>query len=237
MEQENKIPQHVVFLPDGNRRWAKEKGLDTLEGHKAGYGKLIPICTWCRDRGAKIVTAYGFSSENWNRSDREVSYLMDLLEQGLREHFSGEAKIDQARLLGVRVRVIGQKFRLPQSLQDIIANVEERTKHYDKFFLNLAISYGGRWDIVQAAQQLLKEKFPAEELTEEKFGQYLSTSGLADPDLVIRTGGAQRLSNFLLWQSAYAELYFCEKYWPDFEEQDLQAAFDEYASRSGRFGH
>ena len=173
MEQENKIPQHVVFLPDGNRRWAKEKGLDTLEGHKAGYGKLIPICTWCRDRGAKIVTAYGFSSENWNRSDREVSYLMDLLEQGLREHFSGEAKIDQARLLGVRVRVIGQKFRLPQSLQDIIANVEERTKHYDKFFLNLAISYGGCGAFEQAAHQWLKEKFTEEKQTEKRFGKYL----------------------------------------------------------------
>lgn len=237
MEQENKIPQHVVFLPDGNRRWAKEKGLDTLEGHKAGYRKLLPFCAWCKNKGTNIVTAYGFSSENWNRTDREVSYLMDLLERGLRENFSSEATVDRAQMMGVRVRVIGQKFRLPQSLQDTIADVEERTKSNSEFFLNLAISYGGRWDIVQAVQRLLKEKLPAEELSEETFGQYLSTSGLPDPDLVIRTGGAQRLSNFLLWQSAYSELYFCEKYWPDFTEQDLQEAFDEYARRQRRFGH
>jgi len=237
MEHQNSIPNHIVLFPDGNRRWAKERGLDTLEGHKAGYEKLMPFCTWCKERGVNIVTAYGFSSENWNRTEREVAYLMDLLERALRENFSDKAKNDEAKRLGVRVRVIGQKYRLPESLQKVIKEVEEGTKDRSNLYLNLAISYGGRWDITQAVRQIIKDGIVPEEITEDSISARLSTGGLPDPDLIIRAGGEQRLSNFVLWQGAYAELYFSKKYWPDFGEEDLQEALNEYSRRQRRFGH
>lgn len=237
MKQENKIPQHIVILPDGNRRWARERGLDTLEGHKAGYEKLVSLCRWAKERGVKIITAFGFSTENWNRSEREVNYLMNLLEVGLRENFSSEAKKNEAAELGLRVRIIGQKERLPQSLQETIREVEEYTKSNRNLHLNLAISYGGRWDIMEATKQMMRAGVKPEELTEEVFNRYLSTGDLPDPDLFIRTGGEQRLSNLVLWQAAYSELYFCPKYWPDFSEQDFEDALAEYARRSRRFGH
>ena len=237
MEQENKIPQHVVILPDGNRRWAKERGLDTLEGHQAGYEKISALCRWAKERGIKVITAFGFSTENWNRTPREVSYLMNLLERGLRDNFSEKAKKNEAKELGMRVRVIGQKERLPKSLQNIIREVEEYTKANTNLCLNLAISYGGRWDIVQAAKQIMREGIKPENLTEEVFNRYLSTGDFPDPDLFIRAGGEQRLSNLVIWQSAYAELYFSPKYWPDFTEKDFDEALAEYARRSRRFGH
>lgn len=224
------VPQHIVLFPDGNRRWARERGLDPLEGHKAGYEKLVDFTHWCQDRGIKVVTAFGFSTENWNRTKKEVSYLMKLLEMGLRAHPKDFVSS------GARVRIIGQKERLPQSLQDVIRSVEEQTKDQNSMFLNLAISYGGRWDIVQAVQKMQGAGIGPEGITEESFGTYLSTAGLPDPDLIIRPGGEMRFSNFLLWQAAYAELYFLEKYWPDFTEQDLDEALAEYARRSRRFG-
>src|SRR3989344_6962069 len=190
MEQEDKIPQHIVLLPDGNRRWAKERGLDTLEGHKAGYEKLTQLCHWAKDRGVKVVTAFGFSTENWNRSEREVNYLMGLLEFALRENFSSKATKNEIKELGLRVRIIGQKERLPQSLQETIAEVEEHTKANTNLHLNLAISYGGRWDIVQAAKQIMQDGIKPEDLTEELFGKYLSTGDLPDPDLFIRAGSS-----------------------------------------------
>ena len=236
MRQQNSAPKHVVILPDGNRRWARERGLDTVEGHKAGYKKLIDLCRWARDRGVKAVTAFGFSTENWNRPKREIQYLMNLLETGLRENFSEESKKAKAKELGIRVRIIGQKGRLPQSLQKIIGEVEEYTKANTKLYLNLAISYGGRWDIVQAAKKIIGEGIRPEELTEELFNEHLTTGDLPDPDLFIRTGGEQRLSNLVIWQAAYTELYFCPKYWPDFSEEDFDNALAEYARRQRRFG-
>ena len=236
MRQQNIVPKHVVILPDGNRRWARERGLDTIEGHKAGYKKLIDLCRWAKDRGVKAVTAFGFSTENWNRPKKEVQYLMNLLETGLRENFSEETKKAKAKELGIRVRIIGQTERLPQSLQKIIREVEEYTKANTKLYLNLAISYGGRWDIVQAAKKIIGKGIKPGELTEELFNEHLTTGDLPDPDLFIRTGGEQRLSNLVIWQAAYAELYFCPKYWPDFSEEDFDNALAEYARRQRRFG-
>lgn len=226
------IPRHIVLFPDGNRRWARERGLNPLEGHKAGYEKLVDFTHWCQDRGIKVVTAFGFSTENWSRTEEEVSYLMKLLEMGLRAHLKDFVSKDR----GARVRVVGQKERLPQSLQDVIRDVEEQTKDQDGMFLNLAISYGGRWDITQAVQKIQRAGLEPGDITEESFGTYLSTTGLPDPDLIIRPGGEMRFSNFLLWQAAYAELYFLQKYWPDFTEQDLDEALAEYARRQRRFG-
>jgi len=224
------IPKHIVVFPDGNRRWAREKGLNTLEGHKKGYDNLLNFCDWCKKKGVKIGTAFGFSTENWNRSEEEVNYLMKLLESALIDN------LDKYDKDGVKVRVIGQKERLPKSLQEAITKTEEATKNNSNFQLNLGISYGGRWDIVNAVKNIIKEGIELDKIDEKLFESYLSTAGLPAPDLVIRAGGEMRLSNFVLWQSAYAELYFSPKYWPDFNEEDLDIALTEFDKRSRRFG-
>lgn len=224
-------PQHIVLFPDGNRRWARERGLHPLEGHLAGKNNLEAFLQWVQKRGIQVVTVFGFSTENWNRSPQEVEYLMMLLETYL-----GGENIAKFQKQGIRVRVIGQKDRLRPSLQKVISEVEEQTKNGTGLQLNIAVSYGGRWDIVQATQKALQEGVAPQELTEERFTSLLSLAGLPEPDLVIRPGGEKRFSNFLLWQSAYAELYFLEKYWPDFTEQDLDEALAEYAKRQRRFG-
>ncbi len=227
-----KIPQHIVLFPDGNRRWARQRGLPTFKGHWQGFQNLTKFCEWCRDRGVKILTAFGFSTENWNRSKEEVEYLMKLFEKGLSQNI----KKKRYEKEGVRVKIIGQKQRLPKSLQKIIEQVENLTKDNTKLYLNLAVSYGGKWDIVQAVQKIISEKIPAGKITEELIEDYLSTAGLPAPDLIIRAGGEKRLSNFVLWQAAYSELYFSKKYWPDFNEKDLDQALKEYDRRQRRFG-
>lgn len=233
LSKDTPIPSHVVLFPDGNRRWAKQHGFPTLRGHLRGKNHFQDFMLWCKKRGVKVITVFGFSTENWNRSKEEVNYLMDLFERYL-----GDPKsIEKFQQEHVRVAVIGQKERLRPSLQKVIAHIEEITKNNKDFYLNLGVSYGGRWDITQAVKKILENKIPFDKITEEIIDQYLSTSGQPAPDLVIRPGGEKRFSNFLLWQSAYAELYFSPKYWPDFTEQDLDDAFHEYAKRTRRFGH
>ncbi len=224
------IPQHIVLFPDGNRRWAKEKGIVSFEGHLQGEKKFDDFLHWCKNAGVKIITVFGFSTENWKRSPEEVNYLMNLFEKYLGEgieHFNKE---------GVKVVIIGQKERLPESLQEVIKNVESSTKDNEKFHLNLAVSYGGRWDILHAVKKILEEKIPAENITEELFEHYLSTAGLVAPDLILRVGGEMRLSNFVLWQGAYSELYFSPKLWPDFSKEDFEATLAEFDRRTRRFG-
>lgn len=235
--ENNAIPNHVVLFPDGNRRWAKERGLDTMEGHREGYRNLQRFTTWCRERGVKGITAFGFSTENWNRPKREVSYLMGLLETALRENFTKEAMRKEGMERDVRVRIIGDRERLPNSLREVIEEVEDYTKAFSKLFLNLAISYGGKWDITQAVRRLVAEKVPLERITQEAIEERLSTAGLPLPDLIIRAGGEKRLSNFVIWQAAYAELYFSPKYWPDFTEHDLDEALKDFAQRQRRYGN
>ncbi len=224
------IPKHIVLFPDGNRRWAKGQGLDSFFGHKKGYDNLIDFSAWCNARGVKILTAFGFSTENWNRSEIEVAYLMRLFEKGLMDWLPKFQKD------GTKVKIIGQHERLPKTLQEIVKKVEEETKNNDKLHLNLAVSYGGKWDILQAVKKIVEEKIPVENIDEEVFTSYLSTAGLVNPDLIIRAGGEMRLSNFVLWQAAYAELYFSPKLWPEFNEQDLDAALEEFDRRARRFG-
>ncbi len=225
------IPQHIVLFPDGNRRWAKEKGLNSFEGHKLGYKNLIDFAGWCKERGVKVLTAFGFSTENWNRSKEEVNYLMQLLESGLLE------SLEKFQKDGVKVKIIGQKERLPKSAQETIIKVEKETENNKNLQLNLAVSYGGKWDIVNAAKKIIKEGIDEKNITEEIFENHLSTAGLPSPDLIIRPGGQMRLSNFILWQAAYSELYFSPKMWPDFKEQDLDAALQEFDTRTRRFGY
>ncbi|MCD6177646.1 di-trans,poly-cis-decaprenylcistransferase [bacterium] len=234
------IPTHVVLLPDGNRRWARERGLPTIQGHLAGFENIKRFCRWCQKKGIKVLTAFGFSTENWNRPKEEVKYLLELLERGFREelkkYLDKQAGKNMMLTKKVRVRVIGQKERLPKSLREVIKKIEDLTKNNKEYFLNLAVSYSGRWDILEATKKIIKEKIPASKITEKLFEKYLSTAGLPAPDLVIRTSGEKRFSNFLLWQSAYSELYFCDKYWPDFKEEDFDRALEEYARRQRRFG-
>jgi len=227
---EQKIPNHIVLFPDGNRRWAKEKGLPSLEGHLAGEEKFHEFLFWCKNRGIKVVTVFGFSTENWNRSREEVDYLMKLLDEYLNKGF------DNFQKENVRLRVIGQKNRVPIFLQNTIDKIEKETKGNSEVFLNLAISYGGRWDILNAVKNIIKEGIDPDKIDEKVFEEHLSTAGLPAPDLVIRAGGEKRMSNFVLWQAAYSELYFCPKFWPDFSEQDFNEALEEFDRRSRRFG-
>lgn len=224
------IPQHIVLFPDGNRRWAKQKGIASLEGHMQGYNNLLDFAEWCKNRGVKVLTAFGFSTENWNRTKEEVYYLMNLLEKCLIDN------LEKYQKDGTRVRVIGQRERLPQSLQKTIEKVEKATANNSNLFLNLAISYGGKWDILQAIKKIVEDKIPAEKIDENLFESYLSTAGLPAPDFIIRAGGEKRMSNFVLWQAAYSELYFSPKLWPDFTEQDLGQALEEFDQRQRRFG-
>jgi len=227
-----KIPYHIVLFPDGNRRWAKKEKLPTFQGHWHGYLNLKKFARWCQEFGIKVLTAFGFSTENWKRSKEEVNFLMELFEKGL----SNKKDIGDLHKEGVRIRIIGQKEKLRKSLQRVIENVEDLTKRNKKLYLNLAVSYGGQWDILQAVQKIIKDETPAKKITKDLFEKYLSTAGLPAPDLVIRAGGEKRLSNFLLWQAAYSELYFSKKLWPDFSKDDLCRAIEEYSRRQRRFG-
>jgi undecaprenyl diphosphate synthase len=219
------IPRHLAIIIDGNRRWAKKRRLPGFEGHKKGFDKVSEIGDYCLEKGVKILTLYCFSTENWKRSKAEVGYLMRLLAKA----FSRE-QVKKLNDGGVKMQALGQKERLPKFLQKKIERAEELTKNNKKGILNLAISYGGRAEIIQAVRKIKGE------ITEKKLNDNLWTKGLPDPDLIIRTGGEQRLSNFLTWQSAYAELYFTDKYWPEFTKKDLDEAFEEYSKRSRRFG-
>ncbi len=228
----NNIPHHIVLFPDGNRRWARERGLPTLKGHWQGLKNVIEFSKWCKNRGVKILTVFGFSTENWKRVEKEINYLMKLFEK----YLLSKKNIAKFQRDGIRVKIIGQKERLPASLQKAITSVENLTKNNKNLQLNLAISYGGRWDILQAVQKLVRKKISAEKITEDLITQNLSTAGFLEPNLIIRAGGEQRFSNFILWQAAYAELYFCSKYWPAFTENDLDQALKEYSHRQRRFG-
>lgn len=224
------IPNHIVLFPDGNRRWAKQKGIQVLEGHMQGYKNLLNFSEWCKNRGVKVLTAFGFSTENWNRTKQEVDYLMNLLEKCLVDN------LEKYNKEGVKVRVIGQKERLPKSLQEAIKTTEKATENNSKLFLNLAISYGGKWDILQAIKRIVEDKIPTDKIDENLFESYLSTTRLPSPDFIVRAGGEKRMSNFVLWQAAYSELYFSQKLWPEFTEQDLDEALAEFDRRTRRFG-
>ncbi len=226
-----KIPNHLGVIIDGNRRWAKEKGLPSFEGHRRGLDNVRRIGEWCYEKGVKIVSFYAFSTENWNRSKIEVTYLMKLLEEAVSGKYLSDLHNKK-----IQLQIIGQKERLPKSLQDKIEKAEKLTKNNKNGIMNLAVSYGGRSEIAMAIKRIVENKTPPEEITENLINENLWTKGLPFPDLIIRTGGEQRLSNFLIWQSAYSELYFTKKYWPDFNDNDLEKAFCDFAQRERRFG-
>jgi undecaprenyl diphosphate synthase len=228
------IPRHVAIVMDGNGRWAKARFLPRLMGHHRGVEATRKVIRACSDAGVKCLTLFAFSSENWKRPEDEVSGLMSLFMSAL-ERESAALQRHQ-----VRMEFIGDRKAFPAELQVKIAQVESLTADCTGMRLLIAANYGGRWDILQAAQTVARKiaqgEMKSESLDEVTFGSFLATDGLPEPDLFIRTGGEKRISNFLLWQLAYAELYFTDVLWPEFDEQRLQEAFTDFTNRQRRFG-
>lgn len=222
-----KIPKHLGIILDGNRRWAREKGLSTFEGHRRGLRKVKDVTEWCLEKGIKTLTVFIFSTENWKRSKKEVNYLMKLAHKATTVHLKDVAK------KGVKVNIIGERQRLPEFVRKGIREIERNTSKNKEMTLNLALSYGGRGEIVQAIKNIVRKKISAKKITESLISENLWTSDL---DMIIRTGKEKRISNFLIWQAAYAELYFLEKYWPAFDKRDLNKALAVYDKRKRRFG-
>lgn len=231
-EGDRPFPRHVAIILDGNGRWAKSRGLPRTMGHKAGAETFRRMAYACRDRGLDYLTVYAFSTENWKRSADEVSALMRLLGDYLRE------AIEKMESEGIRMRVFGDTSALSPELRALVARTNEISGHYEGFQANLCINYGGRDEIVRAARRYAADFASGEagELTEELFSSYLDSAGVPDPDLLIRPGGEQRISNFLLWQLAYAEFYFTDVLWPDFTGEELDKAIEAYCRRDRRFG-
>ena len=230
MPDEVRRPRHVAIIADGNRRWARERGLPVLAGHVQGIEAIRPIVRRARDHGVGTLSVYTFSTENWTRPEDEVSGLFGLIDGAVRQYT--DELIDE----GVRVRVIGRLHEAPSDVQRSIRAAEDRTAGGDRLTLNICFNYSGRAEIVDAARAMLAGHADPNEITESHFAEHLYTAGQPDVDLLIRTGGDQRTSNFLLWQAAYAELVFCDKYWPDFEVADFDGAMAEYERRERRFG-
>lgn len=225
------IPEHVAIIMDGNGRWAKSRRLPRTEGHRRGIRSVRKTVAACLERGVRILTLFTFSSENWRRPAAEVRTLMDLF------LFSLRREIDKLDAQGVRLAFIGEQSIFSPALQSALREATERTRSNDRLQLIIAANYGGRWDIEQAAVRYAEALARQDAETScPPFAHYLSTGELRDPDLLIRTGGERRISNFLLWQLAYTELYFTDVLWPDFDGDELGKALDDYASRQRRFG-
>ena len=230
------VPNHVAIIMDGNRRFAREIGLSTLEGHEKGRLKLEEVLNWCLEVGVKILTVYVFSMENLQRDDGEVQYLM----RSFAENFRRAGDDERVHKHGIRIRVFGKLDLLPQEVREAIAYAEGRTKDYSNYRLNVAVAYGGRQEIVDAIRNVVADakagKVGLDDIDESFFSKRLYTADLPDPDLVLRTSGEERISNFLLWQLAYSELYFVDVFWPGFRKIDFLRAIRSYQMRQRRFG-
>ena len=220
------IPQHIAIIMDGNGRWATERGMDRSYGHKAGVDAVRTITSECTRLGVKFLTLYTFSTENWNRPADEIAALMGLVLTSLEDEIFMKNN--------VRFRVIGDLSRIPAEVRQKLHETEEHTAKNDAMTMVIALSYSSRWEITNAVRQIISEG--SQDITEETISQHLTTNFMPDPDLLIRTGGELRISNYLLWQIAYSELYFCDTYWPDFDEAELHKAIESYQSRQRRFG-
>lgn len=232
----NRIPEHIAIIMDGNGRWATERGKERSYGHQAGVDTVRRITSECTRLGVKYLTLYTFSTENWNRPADEVTALMGLVLTSLEDEIFMKNN--------VRFRVIGDLKRLPQQVQDKLQETMDHTAKNDSMTMVVALSYSSRWEILNATKKMVKEALESgstyeqieDKLTEENFEKHLETCFMPDPELLIRTGGELRISNYLLWQIAYSELYFCDTFWPDFNEEDLHKAIASYQNRQRRFG-
>ena len=226
----SRIPTHVAIIMDGNGRWAISRGLPRLAGHRAGTENLRRIITACTEIGVKYLTIYAFSTENWGRPREEVDGLMHILEDVI------DKELAELNKEGVQLRHIGRLERLDPKLQETVLEAIELTKNNNRLVLNVAFNYGGRDEIVCAIQRIIKDGVKPEEVNSEMVSRYMFTAGVPDPDLIIRTSGELRVSNFLIWQGAYSELYVTSVYWPDFDREELQKALDTFAKRDRRYG-
>ncbi|HMU93906.1 MAG TPA: isoprenyl transferase [Anaerolineales bacterium] len=225
-----KIPQHVAMIMDGNGRWALQRGLPRLAGHKAGTENLRRVIRASVEFGVKYLTIYAFSTENWGRPPEEVKGLMYILEDVI------DRELNELNKEGVQLRHIGRLERLAPSLQEKVLDAIEATKNNNRLVLNVAFNYGGRDEIVLAIQKMMKDGIAPEQVTDELVSQYLFTAGVPDPDLIIRTSGELRISNFLIWQAAYAEWYITPTFWPDFDREEYHRALEAFAHRDRRYG-
>jgi len=230
------VPKHVAIIMDGNRRFASQLGMDPLDGHQIGRDKLEEIISWCLDLGIRILTVYAFSTENLRRSPKEVEALMRLFA----ENFRRAGDDERAHKHKIRIRAIGQLSMLPPDVQEAIRYAEERTRTYDQYFFNIAVAYGGREEILKAIREIARDaadgKIRPEEIDEKLVSSHMYTYDIPDPDLILRTSGEERISNFLLWQLAYSELYFADVYWPGLRKVDFLRAIRSYQKRQRRFG-
>ena len=225
-----RAPQHVAIIMDGNARWARKHDLAVAQGHRAGYNNIERVTRWLGERGVKEVTLFAFSTENWHRPDDEVHALMDLaaeaIEQGVKRFHEN----------GVRLRHVGHGRRLPSEMLRKIADAERLTRNNETIALNLAFDYGGREEIVNAIRGIVRDGVSHEDVDDALFEKYLFTAGIPDPDMIIRTGGEFRISNFMIWQSAYSEFFSSPALWPEFGESEIDAALSAYSQRQRRFG-
>lgn len=224
------VPQHIGIVMDGNGRWAQQRGLTRSDGHRSGTRRVRPIAEACIDSGVKYLTVYALSTENWSRPLDEIDTLLELIGDQLQAE---RKAIFENR---IRIKVLGSMDPIPPTLRLSIRQMERATANFDRLTLNMAFNYGGRAEIVRAVQRLMQDKVDSEDVTEDLLEQYLYTAGQPAPDLIIRTGGEQRLSNFLLWQSAYAEFYWTPVLWPDFDEAEFAKALQSFSERTRRYG-
>ena len=229
-----RIPEHVAIIMDGNGRWAKQRGLPRSLGHNKGVSVLKEIIKVSKSLGCKVLTVYAFSTENWKRPSKEINFLVNLFEKVLKK------EIDEIHQESIKISFIGELSPFPESLRSIINSSEALTRNNKNFTLNVCVNYGGRQEIVKVAQEIAKKSFSGEinpnEVNEELINSELLTQGVKDPELLIRTSGEKRISNFLLWQLAYSEIYISEVFWPDFDEFEFLKAIIDYQSRNRRFG-
>ena len=226
-----KMPQHIAFIMDGNGRWATKKAMPRKFGHKVGAERLEKIVEYCFDIGIKIVSCFAFSTENWQRPKEEIDYIFSLLKEYIKKQKSKKQELKQRN---IKIKLLGDLQKLPDDLKSELEEIEKETSDCDMFVLNIAINYGGRDDIVNACNKLLE--MGKKSITEQDLHDCLYTGNLHDPDFIVRTAGDVRLSNFMLFQSAYSELYFTKTLWPDFQPKHLDKALKNYAKRTRKFG-
>jgi undecaprenyl diphosphate synthase len=226
----NHVPLHVAIIMDGNGRWAIQKGLTRLKGHQAGANNVSRVVKRLHDRGVRYITLYAFSTENWERPSYEIRGLLTILKKAIRK------ETDKLNSHNVCLRHLGRTDRLPRYIQREIHRAQEITRNNSGVTLCIAFDYGGRAEILEATRQIVRDRIPIEEINEDLIQKYLYTTGIPNPDLIIRTSGEQRLSNFLLWQSAYSEYYSTKAAWPDFDEQEIDKALGVYQQRDRRYG-
>jgi undecaprenyl diphosphate synthase len=229
-EKPQRVPYHVGIIMDGNGRWARARGLPRLAGHRAGTENIRRVLQACVEFGIKVLTVYAFSTENWGRPEEEVRGLMHILSEYI------QREVGELHRNGVQLRHSGRLAGISETMQEQIRDALELTKNNDRIILNVAFNYGGRAEILDAVRRIIADGIKPEQVDEALFNCYLYTAGLPDPDLIIRTGGEMRISNFLIWQAAYAEYYATPTYWPDFDREELRRALEAYAQRDRRFG-